>query len=368
MILLIVCLTLLAPTSTGKPLLSADQQTITVIGLDRAWLPALQENDGAKLAEVLTVRVGTGIQEAIAARTPIPGTVTVEATSDGFDLRFTPRFPFSPGVPYQVTFDPTRVDGTLKPTVRTLTVPKPKPSARVSVVYPKEDELPENLLRFYIHFSKPMSKGDAYSRVRLLDAKGKRVQYPFLELAEELWSEDGQRFTLLLDPGRVKRHLMPREVAGAVFVSGKEYTLVVDKSWQDRDGVPMTETYKKTFIVTPARQQAIDPKEWTLMLPNKDKPFRVRFDQSIDHALASRMMWVIDASGTKHYGQLSEKQPLVWQLDSALEAGPCQLVIDTRLEDPCGNRIGQAFEVDLLEPIPERATVKTISLPFTVPK
>ena len=58
-------------------------------------------------------------------------------------------------------------------------------------VYPSRAMLPENLLRLYIHFSAPMSRGEAYRRIRLLDATGKPVDDPFLELDEELWSRDG---------------------------------------------------------------------------------------------------------------------------------------------------------------------------------
>ena len=363
MILLLLCLLQQTPPSAGAATLSADHKSI-MIDVDAS----LRKLSTEKLAQILTVRIGTGAQKEIAARSPIPGTVILETTSGQTSLKFVPRFPLTPGVPYQVLFSPAIIDGTSPSKSTTLTVPKPKPTASVTAVYPTEEKLPENLLRFYIHFSKPMSKGEAYNRIHLLDKNGKELQYPFLELAEELWSDDRQRFTLLLDPGRVKRHLMPRETEGAILESGNKYTLVIDQSWQDRDGVPMTKTFRKTFTATPARLLAIDPEKWTLQLPKGKEPFSVRFNQSVDHALASRMMWVVDAKGKKLYGQISDDEPLLWKLDTALKPGPYQLVIDTRLEDPCGNRIGQAFEVDLLEPIPERTTVKTVSIPFTVPK
>ncbi len=73
----------------------------------------------------------------------------------------------------------------------------------VAAVYPSAQVLPENLLRFYIQFSAPMSRGEAYRHIHLLDAVGKPVPDPFLELDEELWSGDGCRFTLLFDPGRI---------------------------------------------------------------------------------------------------------------------------------------------------------------------
>ena len=320
---------------------------------------ALSADHGTIIANIaegtIEVRVGTGTPQEIAARSTIPGTTRLKNDK----LIFTPRFPLSPGVPYQVRVGETNT---------TLIVPMPKPTATVTAVYPTEDKLPENLLRFYIHFSKPMSKGEAYEHIHLLDGQGNKVKYPFLELAEELWSDDHRRFTLLLDPGRVKRHLAPREEAGPVLEAGHKYTLVIDKSWQDRDGVAMKQTFRKTFTATTAQMEPIDPKKWTLILPYDGKPFQVQFNQSIDHALASRMIWVIDSTGKKQTGRIAEKQSLLWRLDSTLPPGTHQLLIDTRLEDPSGNRIGQAFEVDLLEPIPERVTVKTVSIPFTIAK
>ena len=48
----------------------------------------------------------------------------------------------------------------------------------VEAVYPTAERLPENQLKFYLHFSAPMSRGEAYRRVQLLDEKGKAVELP----------------------------------------------------------------------------------------------------------------------------------------------------------------------------------------------
>ena len=72
-------------------------------------------------------------------------------------------------------------------------------------VYPSADRLPENQLKFYLHFSAPMSQGDCYRHIKLLDARGKAVDLPFLELDQELWDPTGTRFTLFFDPWRIKR-------------------------------------------------------------------------------------------------------------------------------------------------------------------
>ena len=123
----------------------------------------------------------------------------------------------------------------------------------VESVYPSAEILPENLLRFYLQFSAPMSRGEAYTHIRLLDAAGRAVADPFLELNEELWSGDGRRFTLLFDPGRIKRGLKPREEVGPVLEAGKSYTLVIDRQWPDAQGNPLARRVSQVVPGRPAR-------------------------------------------------------------------------------------------------------------------
>ena len=52
----------------------------------------------------------------------------------------------------------------------------------VAQVYPSADVLPENLLKFYVHFSGPMRGGHIYDHVRFRDEAGKLVEMPFLEM------------------------------------------------------------------------------------------------------------------------------------------------------------------------------------------
>mgnify|MGYP003346898067 CR=1 FL=1 len=84
-------------------------------------------------------------------------------------------------------------------------VPPERATTLVTQIYPSADVLPENTLKFYVHFSAPMSRGHSYDHIRLLDEANRPVELAFLELAEELWSPDMLRLTLLMDPGRIKR-------------------------------------------------------------------------------------------------------------------------------------------------------------------
>src|SRR5207245_499798 len=106
---------------------------------------------------------------------------TYSATETGF--RFEPRFPLQPGVEYLAVFDSSQPPLARSPglTIRaTFKLPKPAAAATTVVehVYPTVSHLPENQLKFYLHFSAPMSRGDAYKHVHLIESPGKEVDMP----------------------------------------------------------------------------------------------------------------------------------------------------------------------------------------------
>src|SRR5262249_27975304 len=153
-------------------------------------------------------------------------------------------FPLEPGLNYRCVLQTD--GGTI---TAEFSIPKPPstPTTGVRHVYPTRNKLPENQLKFYLHFSAPMSQGDSYRHVHLMDAAGKEVKFPFLELEQELWDPSGTRFTLFLDPGRIKRGLKPREELGPALEDGKNYTLLIDRDWPDARGNPLKETFRKAF-------------------------------------------------------------------------------------------------------------------------
>ena len=50
------------------------------------------------------------------------------------------------------------------------------PTTRVDHVYPSADVLPDNQLKFYLHFSAPMRRGEAWQHIHLLKQDGQPVQ------------------------------------------------------------------------------------------------------------------------------------------------------------------------------------------------
>lgn len=294
---------------------------------------------------------------------------------DGTALRFRPRYPVAFGVRYRLIFHRKRIPGredaaNVAQDYAIGDAPSTTPTS-LTEVYPSANELPENLLKFYLHFSAPMSRGEAYERIRLLDADGNEVADPFLELGEELWDADLRRFTLLFDPGRIKRGLKPREEVGPVLEEGKRYTLVIDADWLDTSGNPLAEEVRKSFTALPPDESPLDAESWRVEPPSADTdaPLVVRFDEPLDHALLERVVRVVDAEENPLDGTINiTDAETCWQFTptDAWEPGMYRLVVDTTLEDVAGNSIGRAFDVDVFEPIQKRITTDTIAIPFTV--
>ncbi len=319
---------------------------------------------------LLAVYVDHG-KSADANRPPVLGSYEVK---DGV-VRFAPRFPLVRGVSYRAVFDPARLPGqprnASKLTARFLIPPAATRPTVLEHVYPSGKQLPENQLKFYLHFSAPMSQGDSYRHIKLLNSAGKPVELPFLELEHELWDPAGRRFTLLFDPGRIKRGLKPREELGPVLEAGKTYTLVIDRAWPDAEGKPLTEAYRKTFKALAPVNDPPAPKTWKLQPPAAAGvgPLVVTFPRPMDHALLQRSLTVTDARGKFVPGTVTiTAAETRWEFRPRRPwaAGRYELSAETTLEDLAGNNLERPFEVDVFHPIQRRVKTRTVKLPFAV--
>jgi hypothetical protein len=290
-------------------------------------------------------------------------------------LFFRPRWPLVPGVVYAATFHPNKLPGRSglgdDTVIATFMAPKPvlPPAASLAAIYPSAEKLPENLLRLYLQFNGPMRRGDVYDFIRLLGPDGKPVETPFVTFGEELWSADGTRLTLLLDPGRQKHDLLPRQQAGPVLEAGNQYTLVISGDWPDAYGRPLGQEVRKQFTALAADPRPVQPADWKLTPPSAGSrdPLIVTFDRSLDHELLQRTLTVTDPAGKTIDGELKViYHETGWQFvpQQAWPAGDYSLMVEPILEDVSGNRVGRAFEVDedRTEAQPPQAAIR----PFTV--
>jgi hypothetical protein len=346
---------------------------VEVSGLDESALRALRSPDWQvkDWPRLLSIHIGEP-----AADVSSPSMLGSYQLTEGV-IRFRPMFPLEPGGTYRAIFHPAVIlnERLNQPAdvVVTFRVPDRSRHAATTVaaVYPGGDELPENLLKFYLHFSAPMRRGDSYSHVRLLDASGKPIALPFLELDEELWNPEMTRLTLFIDPGRIKRGVRPLEEVGPALESGKRYTLEIDAAWRDADGLPLRERFRKSFRVGDPDRQPVDPTTWKLRLPKAGSRDRlvVDFGEPMEHALALRMIRVIDAAGRTVEGTnvlSNHEQSWIFTPRQPWTAGRCQLGIKSAIEDLAGNNIGKPFDVDLFDTVQSQFREETVKLSFEV--
>lgn len=287
---------------------------------------------------------------------------------DGGKLSFRPRFSLAPGLRVFVVFAPPG----LSAIKATFDVPgiQSKPSTDVVQVFPTGDELPENQLKFYIEFSAPMQRGTAWDYIRLLKEDGTAVELPFIEFDEELWDPSGRRLTILFDPGRIKRGVLPLEEVGPALEEGRKYMLAVDSHWRDARGQPLRAGFKKHFRVTAADRDPIDPQRWTIVAPapNTTAPLRVVLHEPLDYALLGRMLNVAGPDGEFAGTATVSAGENEWHFTPAApwKAAQYNLRIDTALEDLAGNKVGRPFDVDTFERVTRRVEREIISVPFRV--
>jgi hypothetical protein len=295
---------------------------------------------------------------AAGADTPMLGTYSTE----GDAIVFRPRFPLAPGVSYRAVFP----GGTF------LVDPAAKPASttRVEHIYPSASVLPANELKLYIYFSAPMSRGEAWKHIHLLyDSgidSGKPVPLAFLELDQELWDPNNQRLTVLFDPGRIKRGLVPTNEIGPPLVEGKHYKLVIDRDWDDARGVPLADSFEKTFTGAPADRTPPDPTRWNIIAPKSgtSAPLIVEFPKPMDYALLQRLLEIPGVTGKVAV----DREETRWSFtpDTPWKSGTYHLVADNLLEDIAGNHLDRAFDVDLQKGVPQTPHAKTSSIAFTV--
>ncbi len=278
------------------------------------------------------------------AQSPVLGSFVADAGA----VRFEPRFSLQPGVRYRVEMPGTPVENVVLEIPAATIGSKP---SKVAAIYPSGDVLPENVLKFYIHFSDPMRRGRAYDWIELLE-NGKPLESPFLELGEELWDREQKRFTLLVHPGRIKRGVKPNMDSGPAMKVGTQYTLRISSKWQTASGQQLDEAFGKSFRVTwPDREQP-HPSNWKIQVPAAQTkgPVSLEFEEPLDHALLHHMLRVVSLDGASVQGevQVGSKHDQ-WSLvpETAWKPGRYQIIVNSTLEDLCGNSIARPFEVQL---------------------
>lgn len=299
------------------------------------------ETDYDLKPEALRVFVG------VLAEWPGDDVISVSGTVSGEKntIIFRPTFPFREEVTYTAFWN--QKEGF------TFSITSDTPKAELLAIYPSANVLPANLLKIYLHFSAPMGEGRAYEHLSLINAAGDTVYQPFVPLQPELWSEDHQRLTLWLDPGRVKRGLLSHETHGVVIQPEENYTLIIDPSWKDAGGRQLGKTDRKTFRVVAPDYESPKLAKWDIQTPGvgTPEPLVIDFNESLDQALTTRLLAVQSESGQTIAGKVFLKEnESQWYFypEEPWSEGNFTVRIDGALEDLAGNNLNRPFDREIV--------------------
>lgn len=264
-------------------------------------------------------------------------------------LLFTPYFPFESGMPYIVSIENPETDSGYIYQSFQVGTKQTFGTAKVLGIYPLADELPENLLRFYIYFNTPMKKGQALTHIQLVDAAGKIDDKAFMEFKQELWSADGKRLTILFDPGRIKRGVSTNMDLGPAILEGNTYQLKVSGDWQDVHDQDLRIGFTKKFGVVPAYREQILVQDVNIVKPkaNSMDALTISFDRIMDHALIQSMIRIEyeDHKLVAGHWEISEDETKAIFFPAApWEKGRYRLIMDGRLEDVSGNNLNDLLD------------------------
>ena len=369
-----VSISLVAPTA------DTPRSRFVVNGLPPSAMNALAKGESSDWSPWFTVHV---LLDAVATSADdLPAVAGSYGVENG-QVWFEPRHPLVPGMSYRARVDLGHMPNleendashprgaAVVEKVFTLPPPPPSDPTQLTAIYPTQDVLAENHLKFYLRFTAPMRRGEAYRRIHLVGEDGREIDAPFLELGEELWDTTGLRFTLFFDPGRIKRGLKPREEVGPALEAGKRYTLVVDADWKDAAGQPLVSEYRKSFAVAMPDDTPPDVARWRVAPPaaRTRGELAISFDEPLDHALLGRMIDVTDPRGDHVDGIFvvaDDGKSVRFMPRRAWRSGEHQLVIDADLEDLSGNSLGRPFEVDVFRDVERQIARESVTLPFKI--
>lgn len=262
------------------------------------------------------------------------------------DLKFLPLIPFTRRLTYDVYWK-NKLLGSVK-----IIPPEDEVLPRVVDIYPTNDTVPQNLLKIYIKFSKPMQEGKSADYISVIKNDKDTLPEVFLDLQPELWNNDRTILTLWLDPGRTKRDLQPNKQSGSPLMAGNRYEIVVKKEWPDQEGLGMYENHKKKFVAIDRDGHSPDPATWVITPPKAGDTWalRVVMHESMDYLLLKGALRIVDSNGNLIDGDIEvwpEEKVFQFFPNHNWKPGMYTLEIEPRLEDLAGNNLARLFDRDL---------------------
>lgn len=268
-----------------------------------------------------------------------------EFRTDGDEIIFEPLVPFTSGLQYQILLDDSLLAQVEIP-IEEQTAPE------LVSVYPTLDTVPENLLKIYLQFSLPMIEGRSLDHLTLLRSNGDTMQGTFLDLQPELWNAESTVLTLWLDPGRIKRDLIPNKTLGTPLSAGEKYILHVSPEWRSKNGAKLEHGYTKTFVASPRDDTPPDVSNWILKPPlaRTTEYLEVLAPETIDYFLFQDAVMIARSDGERVTGDIKishNERVYAFLPHKPWTSGKYTLQVEGRLEDLAGNNLYRPFDRDI---------------------
>jgi hypothetical protein len=264
----------------------------------------------------------------------------------GDEIVFQPLVPLTRGLSYEIFFRDSSLATIIIPFSGSENVPE------VLAVYPSQDTLPENLLKFYVSFSKPMREGGELEHIVLIEDEEDTLASVFMDLQPALWNNAGTLLTLWLDPGRIKRELLPNQKMGPPLAAGQHYTLIINDTWRAMDGGELKTSFSKTFVAGPRDNNSPEPLSWTVGAPpsGTTEPLKIRLHESLDYVLLEEAIDIYNEDDKIVRGEWNiteDETMLSFNPAEKWFSGSYYVSIETRLEDLAGNNPNRLFDRDI---------------------
>ncbi|MEQ6124024.1 hypothetical protein AAON49_07495 [Pseudotenacibaculum sp. MALMAid0570] len=272
-----------------------------------------------------------------------------EYKKSGDYIEFIPTFPFTAEQVYEVTKNGEDYFSFL-PMQSTQTVDYK--STELLKIYPEVDTVPENLLKMYFTFSHSIDASqNILDHIVVYDTETKETRDIFLRLENELWNKDRTEVTLWLDPGRIKKDLIPNKEHGSPLIKWRTYEIVVVENLRDINGKRIIGK-RKEFTVGNRDESKPNIQKWEITKPARDTKESIgfMFHESLDMKLFIETVRVYDSNSKVIKGEFflsKNAKSALFIPENFWAEGKYTIEVESRLEDLAGNNLNRLFDTDL---------------------
>ncbi|WP_405206696.1 Ig-like domain-containing protein [Aquimarina sp. LLG6339-5] len=297
-------------------------------------------------------------EDRIAVSTRILGKIQENQNT----LSFTPVVPFGWNQKYTVVYNHTI-------NYFSLPVPEGYESLKILKVYPSTSNIPSNILKWYVKFSRPINENNIYKYIQFVDDSNKPIDRTILPLQNALISKDGTLLTIWIEPGRQKRNLIPNKQLGSVFIPQKKYRLVISEEIKDHNGVNMVKNFSKEFTTTVADRKKPNINNWEIKIPNihSVSNLLINCEKPIDYGSSIGNIKILDSAGQLIDGiwELKKDETVVSFIPKRnWKKGNYTIIFGSSIEDLAGNNLNHVFDNEIQKTSKNNHPYKTYTLEF----